>query len=374
MRLAAATVTLFLLYTGCGSRPQVAIEKEQYELGVLSNFDVPEAEDIAGGVVLAVREYNREADSAYRVTVRRFSSKGSPEGAAQAASNLIARERVIGAVAIMSDQEALAAGRILQEKSLPLLASRTTGVAVPAEGWRGFRRMAANDRQQGAAVAGETGRRAGTAGTAVLFDSSGQAFAEGLRNAAPTANLSLSRDEKVSDKADPKSIGGNVAGQAPGALVFSGETARGHGIAQGARGAGFKGPIFLSSQARASAPGVDGAFTVSGFAEPRRLENGSFAAAFRTRMSTAPPEGALESYEAAWMLLEAIEEVEPKPQTLVEFLRLNVSFLGDSKLYNYDGSGELVSPPVWLYEAKSGAWQLRDRIEVKTSRTEERGS
>ncbi len=61
------------------------------------------------------------------------------------------------------------------------------------------------------------------------------------------------------------------------------------------------------------------------------------------------------------MLLEAVEEVEPKPKVVGEFFRLNRSFLGDSKTYDYDQKGELRSPPLWIYESKGGGWQLQGR-------------
>ena len=61
------------------------------------------------------------------------------------------------------------------------------------------------------------------------------------------------------------------------------------------------------------------------------------------------------------MLLEAVEEVQPNPRAVTEFLQLNTKFRGDSKNYEFDDSGEPVNAPVWVYESTNGGWKLCGR-------------
>jgi ABC-type branched-subunit amino acid transport system substrate-binding protein len=82
---------------------------------------------------------------------------------------------------------------------------------------------------------------------------------------------------------------------------------------------------------------------------------------YREKFDAFPVPFALEAYEGAFMLLEAIEEVDAKPREVTSFLQQNPGFLGDSKSYEFDPAGELPEAPVWIYESTDGFWKLAGR-------------
>ncbi|MGH9198072.1 MAG: hypothetical protein ACRD1T_20355, partial [Acidimicrobiia bacterium] len=86
-----------------------------------------------------------------------------------------------------------------------------------------------------------------------------------------------------------------------------------------------------------------------------------FLANFRREFSEVPAPFAAEAYEGSLMLLEAVEEVEPRRQSVLEFLRSSPIFRGDTKTYEFEASGELVGPPIWLYEWRQGKWRHTGR-------------
>jgi ABC-type branched-subunit amino acid transport system substrate-binding protein len=102
-------------------------------------------------------------------------------------------------------------------------------------------------------------------------------------------------------------------------------------------------------------------------ADPTESNARGFAAAYREKFDEAPMPFALEAYEGALMLLEAVEEVEAKPRDITEFFQQNRSFLGDSKRYEFDPTGELPEAPVWVYESGEGSWRLAGRSDRVTA-------
>jgi ABC-type branched-subunit amino acid transport system substrate-binding protein len=136
------------------------------------------------------------------------------------------------------------------------------------------------------------------------------------------------------------------------------------------RKAGYKGILVASHQIRELNPdGLGGGLiSSSAGADPAGPASARFRERYEDRFDAAPTSFALESYEGALMLLEAVEEVQPDPRAVTEFLRLNRKFRGDSKNYEFDERGEPTNTPVWVYESTNGGWKLSgrsDRLEQR---------
>lgn len=353
----------------CGQEPETPSAARQFlNLGLLINADLAKVPNgPARGVALAIDEYNSHRDSTYQVRLRRLVSDGSSGSATQSATRLAATERLIGVVGALSSGETAEAAPVFEKASIPFLA--TSPDAEVAAGSRTFRRLVAGARQEGEAMARYASRRVDA--PAIVFhdgSTSGEAFTDGAKQALEAAKRPVQSSQRISAKTDLVGVLGSVPQDAPAFVLFGGEGNLGANFADVLRKGQFQGPVVASHQIMESRPtaapeGVLAASVVAVAADPQLR---SFARNFSAKFKAAPGPLAVESYEGAYMVLEAVEEVEPKPRDIVDFLQLSRSFLGDSKSYEYDEHGELRSPPVWVYQSKSGEWTFAGRSDTRS--------
>lgn len=362
--LFACLSAFLLLAAACAESPAPPDAARQLlNLGLLVNdAGAKVANGPVRGVSLAISEYNDHRDSTYQVRLRRAVTDGSPAGATQAAARLAGTERLIGAVAVVGAEETAAAAPAFERASIPYLTTSVDGETAP--GSRTFRRLVANARQEGAAMARYISRRINA--PAIIFhdgSTSGSAYVDGAKEALEAAGRPVLSSQRINARTDLEGVLGSVPRDAPSFVVFGGDGGLAANFADVLRRGGYKGPMVASHQILDAKPdGVpEGLLSASGIAGPADPELRSFAGRFSAVPKAAPAPLAVESYEGALMLLEAIEEVEPRPRELVEFLQLSRSFLGESKSYEYDDNGELRSPVVWVYESKEGAWSFSGR-------------
>lgn len=191
----------------------------------------------------------------------------------------------------------------------------------------------------------------------------GEPFAEGAKQALEAAQRPPSRTETIEPGDPPITLSGAITKDAPEAVVYGGGAESAKSLLDNLRKAGYKGLLVASHQIRELNPdGLGGGLiSSSAGADPADPGAAGFKERFEDRFDAAPTTFALESYEGALMLLEAVEEVQPNPRAVTEFLRLNRKFRGDSKSYEFDDRGELVDAPVWVYESTNGGWKLSGR-------------
>lgn len=365
LRLLACLAALALAAGGCGEAEEPpSAARQLLNLGLLLNDGYEKA---PGGprqaVLMAIEEYNNHRDSTYRVRLRQEVSDGSAGSASEAAERLAGTERLIGAVGALTAEETGAAAPAFEKASLPFLS--TSLEAEGAAGSRTFRRLVANSRQEGAAMGRYMVRR--TNAPAIVFhdgSTTGAAFAEGAKQALEAAQRPVQSSQRISARTDLEGVLGSVPRDAPSFVLFGGDGGLGANFADVLRKGAYKGPIVASHQIIEARPASvpDGVLAASGAASPADRQLKSFADRFSAKFKTAPGLLSVESYEGAFMLLEAVEEVEPRPREIVEFLQLSRSFLGDSKSYEYDENGELRSPTVWVYQSRGGGWTLAGRF------------
>lgn len=324
------------------------------------------------GVQLAIDEYNADQKSTYRVHLRERISDGTADSAKQGAEQLAGTERIIGVVAPLTAEETDAVRGTFEQASVPLLA--TSGESEGGSGYRTFRRLLASPRQEGAAVSRYMMRRVNS--PALVFhdgSSNGSAFAEGAKQVLEAAQRPVLSSQKINAKTDLEGVLGSVPRDAQSFVLYGGDGALGANFVDALRRGQYKGPVVTSHQIMEARPtGLpDGVVAGSPLASASDPGLKGFDGRFSARFRTAPGPLAVESYEGALMVLEAVEEVEPKPREITEFLQLSRSFLGDSKSYDYDDNGELKSPPVWIYQTRGGAWAFAGRFGQPRARAAE---
>lgn len=361
-----------LAASACAPGPTVRPGRDRVIVGDLGTFSGPGSELGAGaarGIQIAVEEYNRDPDRTFEGRVVRADAKGTPDGAVGGARRLIATERLVGVVGPYRVEEAEAAGPLLDEAGVPFLVPSVTSASLSRFGWRTFRRLVADDRREGAALAAAAARLTRKGATAIFHDgnSAGVEFADGARLALEAARAPVVRVEGLPPKANLGSVAGSLMKDPPAAVLYGGAPDRAGRLLAALRSAGFKGRFVASHQARepafANAAGDAGAGALSACvcADPSDPALNAFTQAHRERFQGRPAPFAVEAYEGALMLLEAVEEAEAKPGAIAEFFGTARDFLGDSKNYEYEASGEIASPPVWVYAYLGGAWRFRGR-------------
>lgn len=367
LRKLAALVLVALTLAACGgSEAAPEAGREILVLGVMGTSDSksPQVVSMIRGVEQAVGEYNDNADSRYDIELKQFNTQPQPGEAGAGESEIANTERMIGVVGPFTTGEVTALGPVFESSGLPYMVPSATGNSVPAEGWKGFRRLAADDRREGQVLAAHAADRVSGAIVLITEDSpEGDPFAEGAKEALAAVQRPPSRTETVKPNDPPITLSGQLAKEPPEAILYGGSGASGKALLDNLRKAGYKGILIASHQIRELNPGGLGGGVVSASAGADPADPGAarFVARYQDRFDAAPANFALESYEGALMLLEAVEEVQGNPRAVTDFLRLNRKFRGDARNYDFNDRGDSVNAPVWVYESTNGGWRLSGR-------------
>jgi branched-chain amino acid transport system substrate-binding protein len=364
-KLAALLLALILAACG-GSEPAPEAGKEILVLGVMGTSDSKQAQVVGmiRGVQQAVAEYNDNPDSRYDIELKEFNTEPEPGEAGAGETEIANTERLIGVVGPFTLKDITGLAPALENSGLSYMVPSVTDVSVPAEGWSGFRRLAANDLQEGRVLAAHAAERVSGAIALVTEESGeGEPFAEGAKQALASIQRPPSRTETVEKGDPPITLSGALTKEAPEAVVYGGGGESAKALLDNLRKAGYKGLLVASHQIRELNPDGLGGGVISNSAgaDPSDPNAAEFAGRFKDRFDAAPTSFALESYEGALMLLEAVDEVQGNPRDVTQFLRLNRKFRGDSRNYEFDDKGEPVNTPLWIYESTNGGWKFSGR-------------
>lgn len=373
----AIAVALLVVAAACAQKAPARTGRDRVIIGVLGTFsggNAGLAAGIARGVELAIDEYNQSRDSNFEARAKRFDTRGSVEGSIDAAKRITTTELLIGVVGPFRLEEAAAAGPVLDAAGIPFLVPSISDVSLAKFGWRNLRRLIADDRQAGGALGDETRRMLNRqAGKIVVFSDgtpAGVAFADGAKGAVEAAKGQVGRFEAAGPKVDYKVVASDLMKEQPAAVIHAGGGGRAGALVASLRNAGFKGLFLASDQARdpsfakAAGAAAGGSITASPFADPSDRGLAAFRNAHRGKYVDAPAPYVAEAYEGAMMLLEAVQEVEPKPAEVAGFFRTARAFLGDTKLYQYAEDGGLQTDSIWLHEFRDGRWRLLRREDL----------
>lgn len=363
---ASVLAAVLLVASACGTTPtEIAAERQIVSIGVVGSLNAEPGVSVVRGVQTAISEYNSNAESTFEARMLRVPVDGSPASAEQAAQSLVAAERIIGVISALSIQDAIQVGSALDAQSIPFIVPNLQGLTITDPDRTTFRRLIANDRQEGSELLAEGARRSATPAFLVhTTDASGTAFLEGAKVRLEKINRSIAKIEGIGAKSDLGALSTSIVKSGVQLVGFGGDGQVGRNLAVALKKGGFKGSAVFSRQimsVKGSAGDLPETFIASS-PSPDKSDPAisTFREIHRRRFSSEPGLFAIEAYEGSLMLLEAIQEVEARPKEITEFLRLNRAFLGDSKEYTFDESGEPLLPPVWLYQAV-GSWKYIGR-------------
>lgn len=369
---------LAILAAACDEPARQSGGREILVVGAAGADGQPVTKSSVNGIDLAIREYNSDADSSYQVRRMTFNTGGNPEAATAAAQTLIGTERLIAVIGPHLPDEVLALGGPLSERNIPFLIPAVADIRLAQQGWRSYRRLVANDFAEGEALGSEAVIR-GDRGKVAIFHDGGPSHAsvaEGAKSAIDKQQAPITRYEEAGGKSpDFGALAGGIMADPPSVVIYSGPAGRAGGFVAALRIAAYKGIFMTSHDARTPEFGetakdaAEGAISSCVCADPSDVELESFVAQYRDRFTGNPTPFAVEAYEGTLMVLEAIQEVEPRPRAISDFFKVATSFLGDTKLYRYADSGELEASPIWLFQSRAARWEWMGRSGQPTGGT-----
>lgn len=366
-KVALALCALLTVLAGCGAQGQTfEVGREVRLLGAVGTLDSenPQIVGMVQAVQLATVEYNDNPDSRYEIEFRQFSTEAGPGEAGAGRGAIAQTARLIGVVGPFTAEEVNELAPGFGQAQMPFLVPSVNMVSAPPEGARSFRRLIANNTQEGDALAAHTADLV-TGGIALVTEDSdeGRAFAEGAKQSLESLQRPPVRTESLPPDAGTDTLAAALVEGAPEAVLYGGGGPTGTKLARSLQSAGYQGRLVTSHQVRAQNPDglAGGVIGSAACVDPADSVAPGFAEQFRQEFGGSPPPCALEAYEGAWMLLEAIEEVEAAAPAVHEFLQAHRSFRGETKQYEFDEAGEMPNAPVWIYESGDSGWSLAGR-------------
>ena len=365
-----ALLLLVLAAAACDEPGRETGGREILIVGVAGGAEQGVTKNVQTGVDMAVGEYNSHPDSTYQVRRQTFDTGGTAEGSAAAGQAILSTERLIGVIGPHSVEEVMAIGGGMSQNSIPMLIPTVSDVRLGQQGWRSFRRLVASDFGEGEALGLEATARGDRAKVALFHDGGPgtAAVLEGAKSALDGQQVPIARFEEFGGESpDFAGLAGSMATDQPAVVIYAGPAARAGVFFAALRAGGFQGPFLASHDARgegfreAAGEAAEGTITACVCADPGDRQLEAFAQRYRGRFGAGLPVFAVEAYEGAFMVLEAIQEVEARPRAITDFFGVATDFLGESKVYRYAENGELRAPPVWLYQARGDNWQAIGR-------------
>lgn len=376
MASSLAAVIMLAVASGCGSQGSVFdVGREVRLLGTVGTVEAgdPVVVGMVRATQLAVDQYNRNPDSRYEIEFRQFEPDTGPGEAGAGQGDIEQTARLIGVVGPFTAEHVNDLGPGFSEAGMPFVVPSVSVTSAPPDGVETFRRLIANNAQEGRALATHAAALA-SGDIALVTENSdpGRSFSEGAEQVLGEIERPAARVERVEPESGMDTLAAALVADDPAIVIYGGGGATGATLVQALSSSGYQGRVVVSHQVKAQSPDGLGAGVIAsslGVESPAAVAPG-FAEAFEDAFGSPPPRLALEAYEGAWMLLEAIEEVQADSNAVNEFLETNRVFRGESKLYEFDEAGELPGGPVWLYESGDSGWTLSGRSDQLTEEVE----
>jgi len=321
------------------------------------------------GAKLAIDEASLSGDLPVPVELVGLDTEGNPQTAAGVARQIADDPAFVAAIGAPFLTGQLTVGRILDAAGVPTIALSALGPRLAANGWTTWRRAVANQTEQGRALAAYVdGLRAASRGVCLLGD--GTEESAGLLGAVKRALRSrVVLRRKVSataDAASPEIAALERAGCGVvvwGGFSSAGALLRGRMVQAGLRRVAFVGGEGLKDETYLSVAGRAGLGTVvacscADLSTATDLPAQRFIQDYQSDFGLPPGAYAVEAYDAARRLLNAIGAGARTRTEVLESLRAAPEFRGLGNFYAFRADGELAgtSASVHLYRDEGGRW------------------
>ena len=331
----------------------------------------PEVHDVTGycAAEMAIADFNAKGALPFRVELVPVIEYGDPERARRAASDFVADPTAVGMLGPINSDMALITQDIYNGAGLAQISSEASSPLLTSKGYENFFRLVANDEVQGRALAQVAATYLGARRIAVLSDDSGwgrpiaQIFAAEARRLGADVALEFYFTEREK-QLDFDGVVHATIECAPDLVYFAVYWNKAHILAHRLRDrglmAGFLGSDALKPYAFLEVPSLDPTpphHSLAGIDMRLKPSARAFFEAFATRypMMLVAPQYAAEAYDAAGLLLAAIEKAgAPERALTLRALREMDTFDGAIGSIRFDANGDLVDPEIGLYVCQDG--------------------
>lgn len=360
-------LTLALL-SGCGNQgdtpptsPEGQAEAEEIKIGTIG----PLTGDVAtygistkNGVEIAVDQVNENGGiNGKKVVLISEDTRGDQTEAANAASKLIERDKVVAIVGGVISAETMTAGPIANDAGVVMISSSSTAQGVPEIGDYIFRNCL-SDEVQAVQLAEFAATELGLKRFAIMFTNNDyglslkNAFEGKAKEIAEVVGVETYNDGEK----DFRTQLTKLKGANPDALYIAGYYTEAAKIAQQAKeqglevqllGAdGFYSPVLIELGGGA----VDGAVFTAGFFTDDPSENAqNFVKAYMEKFNEEPDMFAAQAYDAAMILLTALKNTDGQGGEALQQAMLNTKdFPGITGVTSFTEVGDAIKDIIIL--------------------------
>ena len=334
----------------------------------------PEAHDVTGycAAEMAIADFNGKGVVPFPIELVPLLENGDPEAARRDASEFVADPAAVAMLGPINSGMALTTQDIYHGAGLAQISSEASSPLLTSKSYRNFFRLVANDEVQGRALARVGAVYLGARRIAVLSDNSGwgrpiaRIFAAEARRLGTDIPLEFYFSEREERLEFDRIVQATVESE-PDLVYFAVYWNKAHIIAHRLRDrgvkAGFLGSDALKPYAFLEVPSLDPVpphHSLAGIDMRLKPSARAFYEAFASRypMLLVAPQYAAEAYDAAGLLLSAIESAgAPDRAAVLAALQSIDEYDGAIGRIRFDANGDLVDPEIGLYVCKDGLRQ-----------------
>ena len=347
----------------------MAVPQEIARIG----FQLPEPEvhEVTGycAAEMAIADFNGNGLLPFQIELVPVIENHDPERARRGAAEFAADPAAIAMLGPINSGMALITQDIYNGAGLAQISSEASSPLLTSKGYKNFFRLVANDEVQGRALAQAAVRHLGAKRIAVLSDNSGwgrpiaRIFAAEARRLGTEIAIEFYFSEREEQLEFDEVVQATVESE-PDLVYFAVYWNKAHIIAHRLRDrglkAGFLGSDALKPYAFLEVPSLDPApphHSLAGIDMRLKPSARTFFEAFAMRypMLLVAPQYAAEAYDAAGLLLAAIEKAgAPDRAATLTALQEMDEYDGAIGRIRFDANGDLVDPEIGLYACKDG--------------------
>ncbi|HHY91704.1 MAG TPA: ABC transporter substrate-binding protein, partial [Firmicutes bacterium] len=329
LSVAAVTAAVAVILAGCSSSQPAAPQKEQSgakeqapvikigTVGPLSGNAATYGQSTKRGVEIAIDEVNKAGGvNGAQVQLVPEDSRGDQTEAANATRKLVEQDKVVAIVGAVLSSETFSGGPIANDAKVPMISSSSTAPGIPDIGPYIFRNCI-SDTVQAAQLAEYAAKELKVKRFAVMFTNNdyGMALRDGFTAKAKELGEVVDVEAYTDGDTNFSAQLTKIKGKQPDALYIGGYYTEAAKIAQQAKELGLKvqllgGDGFYSTKlTELGGDAVEGAVFTAGFYSGDTSPGvQNFVAAYKAKFNEEPDMFAAQAYDAAKMVLEAIQK------------------------------------------------------------------
>lgn len=321
--------------------------------------------DNENGVRLAIEQANAQGIEigGHKVTFELLSEddQGDPKVGTTVAQKLI-DAGVQGIVGHLNSGTTIPASALYEQAGIPMISGSSTNPQLTEQGFHHVFRIVGRDDQQGPAVANYLLSELKPKTVAIIDDATsyGEGLANEVEKTLKAAGVQVLPREKGSDKtADWKAILTKLKGKQPAAVFYGGMDATAGPLLKQARELGLGVPFAFGDGActekmiELSGGTAEGMYC-SQAGIPVQAASQPFLDAYRARFKTEPILYAPFTYDATWLLIDAMKQAQSSaPKSYLPLLAKS-HHAGATGTIEFDAKGDRKEAEMTIFTAKAG--------------------